>query len=495
MIYGSDTKIENVETLYTTTTTTTTKRQKEEGLAYPPDAFCNTCRWIADSKYTCGKRAAFLMSRYKMTKNQAISTLFDQGTCIDPSYNVATTSEEYQVDNHKINDTVATTIYKNNSKTKLALVEAVNANKVGYSYSSAIISCMIAVIIIIILMQKRMRTRRNQDSLKKIVVAILIANTINQLSYSLSLPSNEGDVASSEIPYRGYNNITSSEYEIQSVHQKQRRRHTQQLIAEGKVLRNNTITVDLDTFCNVATHTLPSDTFVTIFIMTRDRISSLQQSLDSYKETIQSPYEIVILDHNSSYPPMVNYLNEIQVEQDIPVIPLNEKTWDLALKESSGIIKAYLNLHPKTDFFVFTDPDIAFIRTLPDVLLFYAGLLSSCPGITSVGPGLQISDIPKHFTTTAFGGKSVIKDNSWLWTSVPNIATWNGVGFHITKQPIDTTFAMFRRGTDFGRLAGPSLRAYAPYAAVHVDWYYDSNNLPPDKVYYTKRQSGKVNNW
>ena len=83
-------------------------------------------------------------------------------------------------------------------------------------------------------MQKRMRIGRNQDSLKKIVVAILIANTINQLSYSLSLPSNEGDVASSEIPYRGHNNITSSEYEIQSVHQKQRRRHTQQLIAEGK---------------------------------------------------------------------------------------------------------------------------------------------------------------------------------------------------------------------------------------------------------------------
>ena len=259
---------------------------------------------------------------------------------------------------------------------------------------------------------------------------------------------------------------------------------------------NNTITVDLDTFCNTnATHTLPSNAFVTIFVMTRDRITSLRQSLDSYKKTIQSPYEIVVLDHNSSYPPMIDYLNEIQKEQNISVKPLHEQTWDLALKESKGIIREYLNHNPKTDFFVFTDPDIAFIRTLPDVLLFYAGLLCSCPGIKSVGPGLQISDIPSHFTKTVFGGRSVFKQHSQFWTTVPSIATWNDVGYHITKQPIDTTFAMFRRDTDFGRLAGPSLRAYAPYAAIHVDWYHDSNNLPPDKVYYTKRQSSKVNNW
>ena len=84
--------------------------------------------------------------------------------------------------------------------------------------------------------------------------------------------------------------------------------------------------MDLDTFCNTtATHTLPSNTHVTIFVMTRDRISSLRQSLDSYKKTIQSPYEIVVLDHNSSYPPMIDYLNEIQTEQNISVIHFMNK--------------------------------------------------------------------------------------------------------------------------------------------------------------------------
>eukprot|EP00571_Detonula_confervacea_P016822 CAMPEP_0172300408 /NCGR_PEP_ID=MMETSP1058-20130122/2511_1 /TAXON_ID=83371 /ORGANISM="Detonula confervacea, Strain CCMP 353" /LENGTH=65 /DNA_ID=CAMNT_0013010179 /DNA_START=23 /DNA_END=217 /DNA_ORIENTATION=+ len=61
-------------------------------------------------------------------------------------------------------------------------------------------------------------------------------------------------------------------------------------------------------------------------------------------------------------------------------------------------------------------------------------------------------------------------------------------------KKIDTTFAMRRRDESFKRLSGPSLRAYAPYAAVHVDWYDDSENLPEDKVFYKNRQSG-VNNW
>lgn len=284
---------------------------------------------------------------------------------------------------------------------------------------------------------------------------------------------------------------------VEEGNDKNNTRHNHESIAvEEANDKNNTMRVDFIDFCNVATtHTLSSNTFVTIFVMTRDRVSSLRESLDSYKDTIQSPYEIVILDHNSSYPPMVDYLHELKTKQNISVVPLHEKTWDMALAEARGIIRQYLNHHPHIEFFVFTDPDIAFLRTLPDVLLFYAGLLRSCPKIKSVGPGLQISDIPLRFTKTVFGGRSVYKQHSQFWTSVPNIATWNGAGYHIAKHPIDTTFVMFRRDADFGRHAGPSFRAYAPYAAVHVDWYDDSNNLPADKVYYTERQSGKVNNW
>ena len=67
-------------------------------------------------------------------------------------------------------------------------------------------------------------------------------------------------------------------------------------------------------------------------------------------------------------------------------------------------------------------------------------------------------------------------------------------GYHVVEHPIDTTFAMYRQNIQFVRLVALSLRAYTPYAAVHVDWYADSSNRSEDKLFYVNRQSG-VNNW
>jgi len=260
---------------------------------------------------------------------------------------------------------------------------------------------------------------------------------------------------------------------------------------EVKVSKETMDSVDFSLCTNA---TVPSDLFIPIFIMTRDRISSFQQTLESYQRTFTSPFEIIILDHDSTYPPMVQYLQELKMNQGITVVPLKATNWTGGLTEANSIIQDYLDRHPSVQFYVFTDPDIAFLRTAPDVLLFYAGLLQSCPEFKTVGPGLQISDIPSRFTKKVSNGKQVFEQHSRFWTDVPNIATWNGVGYHVAKHPIDTTFAMYRRNVPFKRLQGPSLRAYAPYAAVHVDWYDDSENLPADKVFYAKRQMG-ANNW
>jgi len=239
---------------------------------------------------------------------------------------------------------------------------------------------------------------------------------------------------------------------------------------------------------------VPNDLFIPIFIMTRDRVSSLQKTLQSYQDTIKSPYEIFILDHHSSFPPTIDYLRDIAGAQNVSVVPLLQETWAAALEEATQYIQGYLEQHPRVSFYVYTDPDIAFLRTAPDVLLYYAGILSSCPEYMVVGPALQISDIPSHFSKKFPNGQSVQEWESKFWTDVPNIATWNGIGYHVANQPIDTTFVMFSRDTMFERGIQPSLLAYAPYAAVHVDWYDDSDNLPADKIYYSEHQS-TVNNW
>lgn len=171
---------------------------------------------------------------------------------------MATSTVYSQVDNHIIiNDTVATAV-NNKNTTMLVMAEDANA---GYSSVIIIILCMVAttLIVIIILVQKRMRMGRNKDSLKNNkkrrtfkVCGILIqiefyfmvyylhayivynlsllpfdvrewlaysccniANTIRQISLSLSPIEGVKDVTGNAIPYRRY--VTSPEHELQSV--------------------------------------------------------------------------------------------------------------------------------------------------------------------------------------------------------------------------------------------------------------------------------------
>jgi hypothetical protein len=106
---------------------------------------------------------------------------------------------------------------------------------------------------------------------------------------------------------------------------------------------------------------IPIDLFVPIFIMTRDRVSSLREALESYESTIASPYQIIILDHNSTYEPMLEYLDFLQKEKNITVHPLQEANWNKAIVESANFIGAYRRAHPEVKYYILTDPGKVFI--------------------------------------------------------------------------------------------------------------------------------------
>ena len=121
--------------------------------------------------------------------------------------------------------------------------------------------------------------------------------------------------------------------------------------------RRNNITYDFSADrpgCGTAT--VSTDIFVPIFVMTRDRVSSLRETLESYKRTIASPYSIIILDHNSTYPPMLDYLAYLQSENNVTVHTLRNETWNMACVESADYIGDYLRAHPDVQYYVFTDP-------------------------------------------------------------------------------------------------------------------------------------------
>jgi hypothetical protein len=250
--------------------------------------------------------------------------------------------------------------------------------------------------------------------------------------------------------------------------------------------KNNTMMTDW-TGCSPAL--VRHDTLIPIFILSRDRLDYLRHAIQSYNSTISSPYEIIILDHHSTYPPMLDYLRELK-SSGVRVLSLQQQQFKAALTESAGIISRYLDDHPEVEFYVFTDSDIALERTPPDILLFFAGLLRSCPALNVVGPHMQISDIPTSYPKH----DQLIKWESQFWKGVPKIATWNSIGYHFSEQRIDTTFAMRRRGQKFERHTAPSVRTFAPYSSVHLDWYSDAKNLPEDKMWYITHTQG-VNHW
>ena len=255
---------------------------------------------------------------------------------------------------------------------------------------------------------------------------------------------------------------------------------------------------DINTFSTDRTGcepiTLPKDTFVPIFVLSRDRLTSLRTALESYSKSIETPYDVIILDHHSSYKPMLAYLDELR-QNGTEVVPLQSESWNDALNEASSQIVSYLKERPDVQYYVFTDPDIALPRVHPDILLFFAALLKSCPDYMAVGPHLQISDIPEEYTNPAYGGAANWESQFWK-THLPHMATWNGAGQHFSDEPIDTTFAMRRRNLPFARLQSPSARVFAPYAAAHTDWYFNSTDLPEDKVWYKDHlPDASVNNW
>ena len=53
---------------------------------------------------------------------------------------------------------------------------------------------------------------------------------------------------------------------------------------------------------------------VPIFIISCNRLQSLQETIGSYKKNIGTPFEIVIHDNNSTYKPLLDYLGKLENE-------------------------------------------------------------------------------------------------------------------------------------------------------------------------------------
>lgn len=180
---------------------------------------------------------------------------------------------------------------------------------------------------------------------------------------------------------------------------------------------------------------------------------------------------IIILDNNSTYPPLLRYYENIPHR----IVRLKENLGFLAFTKS-GLYKEF-----KNKFYVYTDSDLYLPDECPDNFIehFY-NILVSTPYTAKVGCALRIDDLPDCYSQK----KNVIEWESKYWTKPIDDEKYIAV--------IDTTIALHKPNIKVGKgYTGNRIRVAGKYICKHQPWYIDNNNLSEEEQYYinSARQS------
>ncbi len=231
---------------------------------------------------------------------------------------------------------------------------------------------------------------------------------------------------------------------------------------------------------------------IPIFVLTCDRLESLKRALKSYVDCIGTPFEIVIVDFGSTYQPTVDYIKEME-HDGVKVYWEHPAGHPGHLNITNIPVQTYFHKRPKSNY-VITDCDIELDNVKGDILDVYSHLLNAIhsPPITSIGPMLRIDDIPDYYPLKK---KLVLGGSHTVFHASPShTVMYKGRKIKYTRAPIDTTFGMYKAGTQWTRLTS-GVRLWAPYSAKHLDWYIDPNNLSPDQAYYMDHASKVITHW
>jgi len=213
-----------------------------------------------------------------------------------------------------------------------------------------------------------------------------------------------------------------------------------------------------------------------IFIQNFNQLTYLQKQLTWL---LNAGYKnICVIDNHSTYRPLLQFYAEIEAAAGVHVVrrPRNgtrTTIWDEGLLERFAV----------TGPFVYTDSDIVPDEFCPsDVVHKLAAELRRHPHIFKAGLGLRIDNLPACY---AFREEVLAWEKQFWMAPVCRGAF---------LAPIDTTFALYRPGSNFAMM--PALRTGWPYLARHETWYQDSNNLTDEERYYvTEVEKGRRSNW
>jgi len=202
---------------------------------------------------------------------------------------------------------------------------------------------------------------------------------------------------------------------------------------------------------------------INIFINNRNRLSTLKNLVDwlNNKNT-----EIVILDNDSDYSPLMQYYKTL----DCRVVMLGENMGNAALYKWGG------HLDYPGRYFIYTDSDLLPKEECPSDLVEY--LIYSkkkYDEVNKVGASLEIEDIPDFYPFK----KEVVDWESKFWEKEAG-------EYHVAE--VDTTFAAYDKLNSAGRSHNISncLRTKRPYVMRHLPWYLNPQKLSEEEAHYIR---------
>lgn len=207
---------------------------------------------------------------------------------------------------------------------------------------------------------------------------------------------------------------------------------------------------------------------IPIIIISFNQLFYLKQLVNFLKK--HNYNNIVIIDNNSTYKPLINYFETI--ESSVTLYRLKENYGHLVFWKHKELFNKYAK-----GYYVVTDPDIVPLDCCPeDFVLYFKRILDKNLEVTKVGFSLKLDDIPDSNPNK----QKVIDWEQQFWKNKTREGNY--------KADIDTTFALYRPknlnfiNTSFYK----AIRTNRPYIAMHGGWYVDNNNLTNEQYNYYK---------
>lgn len=223
-------------------------------------------------------------------------------------------------------------------------------------------------------------------------------------------------------------------------------------------------------------HQLENPLDIPIIIINYNQLTFLKKLIDFL--TDRNFTNIVIIDNNSDYPPLMQYYQSLPDQIKIEYQPDN--TGHLVLFKKQELRHKYCK-----GFYVVTDSDIIPNPALPQdfmkILVSY--LMKYFNKVTKVGFALDINDIPEYFPLK----EKVLQWEKKFWKDeIENDAFFAN---------IDTTFALYKpqypekfSNVDF--FSG--IRLGGDFSSKHGGWYIDPQNMTEDQEYYYEKSNNSA---